>query len=963
MNTIYKFIFSTVFLYLTCTSAEAQTTIAATRDSMSVDSSIRYGQLKNGFTYFIKPISRPNSTLYLNLYNKAGAQQEDPDQMNTAHALEHMAFNGSRNFPSGLSNSKRTAQLGLGMFDYTAGSGQLATSYNFDVPKGNTIAIDLGLLWFKDIISGLKLKEEDINDERGVLRQEYVMRGSADRNTGIAEEKLNSLLFPCINYSDFFEHNENFEPETIWRYYKDWYRPDLTALSIVGNIDDPADLERRIKRSFSKIRPPRNPRELKDCRSGYYKRPQQFHVVERSEDSSAILKDKTVIFKLFFRDPVTNESLYTNKGPQRLILIELLVAAVRERFREGTNHYLSFPLGTKYVSKYRGTPPALEVKMTLDNIEEKPAMEKTIQLLQQIQEYGISSQEWDRIKEKQLNFFNVIDTEDPNYWRNEIRKYYINGEALPTGKHAEVKRWLAHLTLENFNDFIQDFLAKKPEDIGLIVPAGHKGFTEKEVRSWIGNTYRKKEVPYNQPEIPKDLMDADEVEKLSIVGYEDHGTGKSGAREVVLKNGVKVIFKSYTPPPSRSQPRIRLHGFSLKGANCLPKEKYFSAYNAPAIVINAGVNGMDKFEINRFLANTSLRPGGVFPFVGSQETGIQSDAEVKDLETMLQLVYLYFTRPNKDKLAFSDWKNQEYKAYKNPSYNVQRTDFSNAIKKLSGASAEENFFGKRFLLGTIKFEGVEETDFEAAYEAYGQLFGRSNEFTFILSGDFDVKTAMPLVQKYLGNLPNAPKSLSCSPEKEGKNKFPIGPILVEVPAPKYHPYKNWSYGIRFFEKAKDPEDWKEQFKVKALEKIITRKIFDLRFKKGYSLYSQFAQGYLNLDMNRYEIGADLGCVPEELDEIREEVHKIVAEIKAGSISKEYFHQGIQEVYSLYSAKKEERPKVMSRRLYQHYRYQQPWRNPEEVEKFGRSLELRDIVKTANKYLTEENLYEYIRKDD
>src|SRR5690606_16178309 len=226
----------------------------------------------------------------------------------------------------------------------------------------------------------------------------------------------------------------------------------------------------------------------------------------------------------------------------------------------------------------------------------------------------------------------------------------------------------------------------------------------------------------------------------------DNGKGVMGANEILLKNGVKVILKSYKPSSGRKKERIMLHGYRTEGASNFPNEDYFNAINAPSIIKNTGVGNKNKFEINRLLAGTSFQQG-IQPYVDYYESGIRGDALSKDFEKMLQLVYLYFSNPRKDSIAFHDWKKNELTSYLQPRYGLIREDFNVKIREMLGDST-------RIPRGTVRMEGISETEMHRAYEIYNILFGNAKGFTFIISGNFSLDKVIPLAQKYLGNLPN-----------------------------------------------------------------------------------------------------------------------------------------------------------------------------------------------------------------
>ena len=159
-------------IILNCFSCRGIQEGQSTRDGHGIDSSMRYGRLPNGFTYFIKSIQEPQEKLFLRFYNKGGSNQQDQDQLDVAHGVEHLAFRETENFPEGIGNNSVIKEIGMGIYDYYAYSGNRNTEYYFDAPNNSMKALEVGLLWFKDIANGLKLSLSDIEQVKGELRQE-----------------------------------------------------------------------------------------------------------------------------------------------------------------------------------------------------------------------------------------------------------------------------------------------------------------------------------------------------------------------------------------------------------------------------------------------------------------------------------------------------------------------------------------------------------------------------------------------------------------------------------------------------------------------------------------------------------------------------------------------------------------------------------------------------------------------
>ncbi|MGS2762237.1 M16 family metallopeptidase [Sinomicrobium sp. M5D2P9] len=462
------------------------------------------------------------------------------------------------------------------------------------------------------------------------------------------------------------------------------------------------------------------------------------------------------------------------------------------------------------------------------------------------------------------------------------------------------------------------------------------------------------------PETPTVLMPVEKTVGLKEKGYIDKGIGESGARELVLDNGIQVVLKSYIPSPGVYSDKIMLHGFSPKGASCASKEDYYAALLAPGIVKNAGVGAMDKFMLKRFLSNTSI---SVSPYIGYYETGITANAALNDVEKMLQLIYLYITTPRKDQEAFKDWKLEEQKSYYNSSSNIIQADFYNAIGEITGDSSVRRnpLSSKRALQGTKRFRGIKQANLDKAYEAYKSLFGHAKDFTFLISGAFAMDSVLPLVQKYLGNLPDISDSPQCSQKPANTDAPSNGLSYHEIPPPDYQMH-NTSYSLRFMSKASDMDDWREEIKIRALGRIAMLKAWSLRFEKGYSLYDLSASGQLNKDKSRYEISINFNCELKELPLLRGDSKKIIHQIKSGQVTREILQKTFKELKSAYNQTNATTPREMQHRLYNHYRYELSWVDSVEAENYIESLTLKDIMDAANVYCKEENLFEFVMKN-
>ena len=945
--------FFILILFMGCYNTQAQSPQVI--EKVELDSTITHGRLANGLIYFIKPLKDSLSTLHLELYNKVGANQEDHDQLGVAHTLEHLAFKSSKLYPMGIRNSGIREKLGMSMYDYSGSSGRKSTIYSFDVPTGNQEALNEGLLWFKDILNGLHLNEKDISSAKGEVRQEALMKETTKR-------PLYSGIFPCEESDiDYLEDLETQSPEVYQRFYKDWYRPEFMGISVVGNITNPNEIASLIEKYFSEIENSDEPRILCDCDEAYYKKPPKFSILQRRENSMNLTTNNDVAFFSFYRDPATSETLNTMEGIQKLIKMQLLVEALKTRLKEATNKYNSYEFNVQNLYIQSNFPPTLEISIIDNRGMEKSALQQSIATLKQLETFGVLREEWNTIKQRELQNLNAYNESNPQYWKNEIKKLFNYGEGLPTGKLDKLKEWLEGFTQEEFNKYISAFLSKTPEDFGIIAPAGHKAleYTHEDIRDWIQEYYLDEVKPYKMPVILTDVMTERQLQRLQQNENFELQIGNSGSTEILFKNGVKVALK-----PKRTtntiNGSIHLHGFSLRGANNFPIEARASALNAGSIVLNSGINRMDKFQIKRFLKNSKMPHGYIHPYIDFNETGIQGSGNAENLEALLQLVYLYFTNPRKDKSSFEDWKRGRTKIHQRSSNKLTDTDNRNIISKMTGDNSLFRLGGIPVFTGTESYKSIKHTNLETAYSIYEELFGNAHEFTFIINGDFEVQEIIPLIQKYLGSLPNKrAKTNSLGAKLRAFNPLPQGPVYISYSPPGDYITKKKVYNTRYFTETDNPGNWREHLKIQFLSLIATHMSWSLRFEKGYSLYHIKVDGYFDASMNRYVLGSTFNSLPEELTFIRKDFKEIISKIKCGDIPKDVFNEAISRMTYLYADRQVNFPTRIQKKLYEHYRFGLPWVDPKVVKHFINDLTLDDVTESAHTYFKEQNLYEFV----
>tara|TARA_B100001765_G_scaffold212190_1_gene175859 strand:- start:1447 stop:4293 length:2847 start_codon:yes stop_codon:yes gene_type:complete len=911
------------------------------KEDSTLTSAVYSNQLTNGLNYYLKPI-RGTSTISLNLWLRVGFNEEASDQQDISHAVEHLAFRSSVHFPEGLRDNKKLAGLGIKKNDAMAGTAYHFTHYTISIPSESQRALHNGLLWFKDILNGLLLTTEDINIERTTLRQEFLHRAGNDLSNRIVKSQIDAKRNSCKKSQEFFlEDNANFPPQVVRQFYKKWYRPDLAAVSVIGDIPNLELIKKEIHQLFSDLPKPSTPIRKINCDVLYYEQEPQFYKVERPSSQPEEELSQEVEIHLDYRDSLMYKEIQNLKGLKRRILFETISAILNKRFKEEQSIYCP---KFNFWMKYKENPFFLTSQISVTPGYEQLALQRFFELVHQLKKYGVTEKEWKTEK----NDIHKNKAKHTRYWVEEIIKYDVYGEVLPDDKIEKLNEWWQHLSRSEFNSYLEELIREMPEDIGIIARTNQKAFKlkEKEVRSWIKQFWTSEIAPYNPPKIPEHLMDGSHLDKNISNKKLVYSSTKMGTKELTLENGVKIIFLQDSSIAPVQNPNITLHGFVPYGAANFPKEDYHSVINAPFIIENSGVGSFDKFQVNRYLSQ-SEDAINLHSYINYGESGFTGYAKLHSFNNLLQMVYLYTTQPRKNKLAFEDWKEWKRKEYSNPPYGLGNIDMKNKIKTILKDSSFIN-------MGTFQYQGLSTIDLKKTYTSYQKIFGNTEDFTFILYGNYSIEKLLPDIQKYLGNLPNNKEEIL------KKRKISAPSLLIGGPLYKKlnlgYPMQSDNYELYFLSPKPEVFTWKKKLQLEVLGKILDQMLFlDLRYKKGYGIYSPHANTDYNISLSRFMTYLRIECEPFESTAIQDDIDKIIKDIQTGKISSNHFENAKANVKNINSSSLYRQ----EQRLFEYYRYQIPWISKTDIDRVIAETTLKDIVALAKEVFKPKNQYEFL----
>jgi predicted Zn-dependent peptidase len=529
-----------------------------------------------------------------------------------------------------------------------------------------------------------------------------------------------------------------------------------------------------------------------------------------------------------------------------------------------------------------------------------------------------------------------------------IIDYYVNNEVFPSNKNKILQDILKDLKLEEFNNKIKQYLSGTPNDIALAAHSGHPilSYSEEDIRNLFLEINSFSVQPFIPPHVPSSLIDSVSQSNLSKGYYKEGETPIPGAKKYILENGIKIILKPLFSKPPVATNIVSFQGFVQKGISCFPKKDFFSVVNIPAIVKNSGVGGLDKFELNRYLVDEGFQ-GSISPYIEYDESGIKGSVSLKDFETALQLVYLYFTDPYFTSVAFKDWKSTMKASFVHK--DINREDLLSAIR--------ETLPDNEFLpVGTQALAGIEQTDLSRAIEIYHQIFTNPVEYSFLIAGNFPEDEVLDLCRKYLGNLPISKKDTLSRKEDWFLQDISIEPFSKIVPSTK--PMELAMVRLIYAHpKDKNSFTWKEEIKAEILRRAMMELLMRrLRFESDIGGTYQVVAGmnYVQLyEYNKYFI--DFSCEPENVERLVSECREVVEALIKNPMDKDLFQKLAQGMVKYLN--EPERLVDVLNNMYDLEKNGKVWINRSVKQDFINSLTPRDIWQSAREYLREDP-YEY-----
>lgn len=733
-------------LVMLCAVAQAQD---PSQMPIPVDTGVRIGKLQNGLTYYIRHNNYPEHVANFYIAQRVGSIQEQPSQRGLAHFLEHMAFNGSEHFKdNGIIDYTRSLGVSFGG-DLNAYTDVNETVYRVcNVPSKRVTALDSCLLILKDWSHGLTLDGKEIDKERGVIHGEWTMGNGAGQRL---RDQAFSAIFPNSKYATcdpigLMSIVDKFPYDTLRAYYKKWYRPDNQALVIVGDVDV-NHVESQIQKLFGGIVVPKNAAKVVNA--------------ETPDNTTAIysiFKDKeqkTNDISIDMKFDATPDSLrgnlmYLLQGYMENLVSSMFNSRLEEMQQNSDSPFTAANVGIGSYCGIAKTKDSFSASCTAKDGKDLEALSVLMKEIQRVRQNGFTGSEYVRAREELLSqlekaYDNRNKMKNDEYAQQYIRNFE-DAEPIPSieTEYQLAKMILPNIPVESINELAKELISDKDTNLVVLEFAQDKDGvqlpTADQMRDAVNKARAEKLQPWvdnvkNEPlisQMPKKGSIKKEVQNTAL-----------GYKMLTLSNGAKVILKK----TDFKDDEIRFRGEALGGKNL-----FTDADAANLDMFGAAINGSGRGNFSSTELEKALAGKQVATSFGLNVTRrvISGNSTPKDIETLMQLIYLDFTKIAKDQKSYNDIMEQTRLQLKNARLNPQYI-FVDTLTQLM-------YKGNKMFMLTHS-EDLDKVNYDRILDMAKQLYSNAGDFTFYFIGNIDENVLRPLIEQYIASLPAKGKKM------------------------------------------------------------------------------------------------------------------------------------------------------------------------------------------------------------
>lgn len=811
---------------------------------LPLNPAVKHGTLPNGLQYFILHNEEPKDRANFYIAQKVGSTLETTEQLGLAHFLEHMAFNGTSHYPGkDMLNYLQNKGIRFGA-DINAYTSFDETVYNINnVPTTDTALMDSVLLAIHDWSCEILLEEDEINAERGVIEEEW-------RSRNDASSRMVEYILPKI-YKEYqyqqtpigkMEVVRNFKPEVLRAYYKKWYRPDQQGIVIVGDFDA-AEMEKKVIDLFSPIQMPENAAE------------RTYPVVSDNKEPIFVFFDDPELqfprLTLSFKSEKTPfEQRNTLPGfVQDQLLESILSSLINNRLSEYNQKpeckyaYAGVSFGDYWISKTKAAFTLTVVGKT----EIKDAFAEAIGIVARACKTGFTDSELQRVRDNMISryerMYNERNKTTNGAFAQELIRHFVDNEAAP-GIEAEfelVKQLLPNIPVQAINQVAAMLLT--PENQVMVIDQPKKDeftvVTEQDMIPVLNNALNAEYEAYVDEVITDPL-----IEKLPKPGkVKAESAGKFGTTELLLSNGVKVIVK----PTDFKADEIRVTAFRNGGKRSYPESQAANVLLMEDAYSASKLGNFDNTKLRKYLAG---KVASLSYSLGNTVNEFSGRSSVKDLPTLMELIYAGFTSVNPDPETYNSLMDQARTMLKN-----RDADPNHVFAKHLAAAQ----YGNNPMFQEIDVNTIDSANYPEMVNMIKQSTANAADYTFIFVGNVDIETLKPLLEQYVASLPASKKGKSVV-----KDLTPIaiasGQVIDNFKQPMHSP-KSQVYAV--FSGTNVPYSIENAVKLSTIGQILRMVYTETLREEMGGTYSPGAGAVLNpytgqwMILYTYETNADM----------------------------------------------------------------------------------------------------------
>ena len=712
-----------------------------------VDPAVRIGKLDNGLTYYIRHNEYPEHVANFYIAQRVGAIQEEESQRGLAHFLEHMAFNGSEHFKgNGIIEFCRSLGVEFGS-DLNAYTSIDQTVYRVcNVPTKRATALDSCLLILKDWSNGLSLEADEIDKERDVVHNEWRLgEGPSQRMIQRALPKV----YPGSKYGErlpigLMSVIDSFKPKTLRAYYQKWYRPDNQAIIVVGDVDVDK-MEAKIKELFAGIKVPANaPKVVAEA------------VPDNKEAIYVYEKDKEMqmsqVIVMMKHDATPQEEKSSMAYLIQDYAVNVISQMINQRMTELTQDaacpfFQAFADDSQYLlSKTKDCFELIGVPKEGKDME-------TLQVLyreaKRAREFGFTASEYDRARADYLSGlekrFTNRDKRKNDEFGNAYRDHYLTNEPIPPLDvlYQTMQQIAPNIPVQAINQMLPELISATDSNLVVLILAQEKEGkvypTENDMAAAIAAARAEKLEAYVDNVKDEPLLDATKIKKGKIKKETENTV--LGYKELKLSNGATVILKK----TDFKDDEVQMQAFSMGGKSLYGEADYTNLKVFDSAIGLSGLGNFSSTELQKALAGKEVNADLSLAYTRQYLT---AHSTPKDIETMFQMSYLYFTNVKKDDKQFQSLMTQLDMALKNKSLSPDAV-FSDSVAATT--------YGHNPRFNNIDVKDLKDIDYDRILAIAKERFQNAGQFTFVIAGNFDEQTIRPLIEQYIASLPATKK--------------------------------------------------------------------------------------------------------------------------------------------------------------------------------------------------------------